>query len=268
MKQLLAALAVFLGWSVGAGLAMALGAAYDRPLAGLAAALLLAGLLLHFYLLGGADRAERLALIRVRPIPRPALGWVALAVPALMATSLALQQVWVQLVPVPPESFSPYDELMRTPLQRLSLTVLAVALAPVLEEFFFRGLIQHSLERRLGAGRGIVVAAALFAGFHLLPWIFPLHLFLGVAFGYAVHATRSIWAGVVLHAANNAVAVVGTRWQSTGASPTVWDTGPTTAWWASVAALVVSLALLGWTARGLHAAGACGPTRARGSLRP
>jgi membrane protease YdiL (CAAX protease family) len=179
---------------------------------------------------------------------------MALAVPAVLLSTWALEQVWTQLVPVPPESFSPFETLTRTPLQRLAITVIAVALAPVLEVFFFRGLIQRSLERRMGPHSGILAAASLFAALHFLPWVFPLHLFLGVAFGYAVRYTGSIWAGVVLHAANNSLAVAGLGSRPTVA-PTIWRTGPTAGWWESLLLLAASLVLLGWAARGLRAAG-------------
>ena len=57
--------------------------------------------------------------------------------------------------------------------------------------------MREALERRWGAPAGISVAAAIFAVIHVLPWVFPLHFFLGLAFGYAVYATRSIWSGAM-----------------------------------------------------------------------
>lgn len=188
----------------------------------------------------------RLALLRLRPLRGEALRWTLIAVPVLLVLSWSLGEVYVRLVPVPPDSFDPFGDLMRLREGRLAVTVLAVGIAPVLEEFFFRGFIQRALERRFGVGQGIGLAAGVFAAVHVLPWVLPLHFFLGLAFGYAVYATRSIWSGVILHAANNLVAVVGLGLEGEEASPTptLWEVGLDVDWWISLVALAVS----GWAA--------------------
>jgi membrane protease YdiL (CAAX protease family) len=254
VRSLFAYVGVFLVWSVGASATLAIGVAMGWPLLGLAGTVALAAVILEGYLLRGSRPARRRALLRLRPLPPATLRGLGLAGPAMLLTTWSLEQVWTLLVPVPPESFTPFEALTRTPLQRLAITVIAVALAPVMEEFFFRGLIQRTLERRYGPHSGILAAAVLFAALHFLPWVLPLHLFLGVAFGYAVRYTRSIWAGVVLHAANNSLAVAGLGTRPT-VSPTIWRTGPTAEWWEGLLLLAASLVLLAWTARGLRAAG-------------
>lgn len=241
---------------MGASVLLAAGMMLRLEVLGLGLALALGAWVLQAYLLGGPRPQRRRALLRLRPLSRATLPWTLAAVPALLLASWALGEVWTRLVPVPPESFDPFDQLARTAGGRLALTVLAVAVAPVLEEFFFRGLIQRSLERRLGAGRGIVAAAGLFAIAHFLPWVLPLHLFLGLAFGYAVYATRSIWTGVLLHAANNAAAVVGLRMQAENPqpTPTIWQAGLGREWWLAVGVAAVAAVLLARIAQGMLAA--------------
>lgn len=253
MRQLLKHLWIFLLWNVLVSLALL----YLPEPVGVVAALALALALLQGYLLGGPRPRRRQALLRLRPLPRPTIPWTAAAVPVLLFTTWALGEVYTRLVPVPPESFDPFGGMTDTPLGRLSLAVLAVGVAPVLEEFFFRGLIQRTLERRWGAAAGIGGAAALFALVHFLPWVLPLHLFLGLVFGFAVYATRSIWAGVVLHAANNAAAMLGMGLQDDDVAlpPTVWETGPDREWWLLVGTLLIALLLLARTGRGLWEAG-------------
>lgn len=199
----------------------------------------------------------RWALLRLRPLTGGSLRWTLLAVPVLLVLSWSLGEVYVRLVPVPPESFDPFGDLMRTVDGRLAVTILAVGIAPILEEFFFRGFIQRALERRLGAAAGITLAAAIFGAVHVLPWVFPLHFFLGLVFGYAVYATGSIWAGVILHAANNAVAVVGLglEGEEPTPTPTLWQVGPDVDWWISVAVLLVSALAAALVAGALRKAG-------------
>lgn len=253
MKQSLKHLWVFLLWNVSASLALL----YLPAPAGVLVAVALALALLQGYLLGGPRPRRRWALLRLRPLARSTVPWTVTAVPVLLLATWALGEVYTRLVPVPPEVLDPFAGMTDTPLGRLSLAVLAVGIAPVLEEFFFRGLIQRTLERRWGAAAGVGGAAALFAVVHFLPWVLPLHLFLGLAFGFAVYATRSIWAGVVLHAANNAAAMLGMGFRNEQAElpPTVWETGPGAEWWVLLATLLVALLLLARTARGMWEAG-------------
>ena len=52
------------------------------------------------------------------------------------------------------------------------LFVLAVVLAPLAEEYFFRGVLFRTLHRELGDWRALVLSAAFFAIFHPpLAWV-------------------------------------------------------------------------------------------------
>jgi uncharacterized protein len=249
VSGVLKSIGVFLLWNLVAG-----GVLIFVPFPfGLLGALALAGALIWGYVLAPAEGARRWATLRLREVEPASLRWVALSIPVLLLLSWALGDVYLRLVPVPAESLNPFEAIMRTPQGRLSITIFAVAVAPLIEEFFFRGLIQRELERRHGAVVGITGASTLFAMVHFLPWVFPLHFTLGIVFGFAVYATRSIWAGVILHAANNAAAVIGIGFGDPDLPPTggFWDVGPTVDLWLSVATLVASVLLAVWTARRL-----------------
>jgi hypothetical protein len=216
-------------------------------------ALAMYGALLWGYLLRpsrGETRRQRWATLRLRPLTGSRLRWSLAAVPVVLLLSWALGDVYTRLVPVPPESLNPFDDLFSTLQGRLMISVFAIGIAPVVEEFIFRGLVQRELERRHGAAVGIAGGAALFALVHLLPWVFPLHFFLGVAFGFVVWATRSIWTGVILHTANNVAAMIGLA--LTGEEPvptgTLWEIGLTSELWMSVATLLVTATGAAWMA--------------------
>ncbi|MBW3629189.1 MAG: CPBP family intramembrane metalloprotease [Gemmatimonadetes bacterium] len=251
--QVLRYFGAFLLWNIAASLALML----LPPLIGLAIAMLLAGVLLWGYLLRSDEPGAHQTLLRLNPLRGARLRWTLASLPVFLVFNWALGEIYIRLVPVPPENFDPFAGLMSDAEGRLAITTLAVAMAPLLEEFVFRGFVQGSLERRLGVATGIGVTALLFALIHFRPWLLPLHLFLGVSFGYAVYATGSVWAGVMLHAANNAAAMLGSGVQDEPAtvSPTLWTTGPTSEWWSSVFAAVASGAVLGvlayrlWKAR-------------------
>jgi membrane protease YdiL (CAAX protease family) len=249
MRRVFKHLGVFLLWNLVAGFFLL----FLEPLVAIPIALALYGALLWGYLLRpsrGESRLRRWATLRLRPLTGAHLHWSLAAVPVVLLLSWALGDVYTRVVPVPAESLNPFEDLLSTPAGRLMISVFAIGVAPVVEEFIFRGLIQRELERRHGAAVGIAGGAALFALVHLLPWIFPLHFFLGAAFGFVVWATRSIWTGVILHTANNAAAMVGLALTGEEPAPTgtLWEIGLTADLWMSVATLVVTAAGAAWMA--------------------
>lgn len=254
MRRVLKHLGIFLLWNIGASVLLIF---VPAPF-GVLAALALSGWLLWGYVLrSGEGERRRWAVLRMRPLRGPALSWTLVAIPVMLALSWSAGEVWTRLVDVPMDNLDPFEQIFRTPLQRMSLAIFAISVAPLLEEFFFRGLIQYPLERRHGAGKGILLAAVFFAIIHMLPWVFPLYVLLGAAFGFVVYATRSIWAGVMLHAANNSAALLGQGAQAEELPPvpTLWETGFTPEWWVSVGMLGLSVLAAIYVGRRLWQAG-------------
>lgn len=81
-----------------------------------------------------------------------------------------------------------------------------LALAPVAEEIFFRGILQRDLTLRYGAMRGILAGAAVFAVVHLYPAMVINAFVLGLVLGFLYYRTRSLWVTVFLHFLNNLTA--------------------------------------------------------------
>jgi membrane protease YdiL (CAAX protease family) len=246
-------LIVFLVYNV----AMSFALLVLRPPIGLAVTLVLFVMTLQLYVLRDREGAPvlRRELLRLYPLHGGVLGWTISSVPVMLVFVWALTELYVSLIPVPAQVFNPFGPLLRDPLGRLSIAVVAIAVAPVVEEFFFRGLVQRRLELRWGATAGIVVAAIFFALVHVQPWVFPLHFLLGVLFGWVVYVTGTIWSGVVLHAANNAAAVIGLRMgEGAWTRPTIWEIGIDPGWWTTLLLFVVSAGAGVWIARRLAAA--------------
>lgn len=240
--RVLRPLGAFFLWSLLSLAAIMGGVLAGHTLLGLAAAALLFGAFLRVYLLraGRPGEARRWAALRLRPLGREATLGTLAAVPVLFALAWALGEVWTRLVPVPPETFRPLEALTGTAEGRLAAILFAVVAAPLVEEFVFRGLVQHPLERRWGPAPAIGFTSLLFALVHALPWVLPIHLLLGLAFGFVVYATRSIWAGVLLHGANNSLAALGIGAEAPELPPTVWRTGVTGDFWIALAMLVLA----------------------------
>jgi uncharacterized protein len=263
VKQSLRHFAVFIVWNLAISTVLLVSVRPQRSgvHAGLGMVLIFAFAIAVIYLYvlraGSPQEQERAVDLRLTPLRGDPLRWTLLAAPVLLLFSWSLGEVYMRLVPVPSQALNPFGQLFVDARGRLMLALLAVGIAPLIEEFFFRGLIQRALERRWGIAGGIAGASALFALVHFIPWIFPLHLVLGAAFGFAVVAARSIWAGVLLHAANNSVALLGLGLER-GEIPvvsTIWVAGPDVRLWVSIAALAAATWAGVWIGRRLWKAG-------------
>ena len=91
----------------------------------------------------------------------------------------------------------------RSPAEAAFLVFGIALLAPIGEELVFRGYLQRVLGARLGAGRAVVITAALFAAIHLNPASLLALFGLGVIFALLRVWTGSIWPAVIAHAIQN-----------------------------------------------------------------
>ena len=81
--------------------------------------------------------------------------------------------------------------------------------AAVAEEVLFRGFIQKSLERSsLGRAGAILLTSFLFAVMHVMPQGLASYMLAGVVLGITAIATDSILIPILIHAVNNASAIM------------------------------------------------------------
>lgn len=79
-------------------------------------------------------------------------------------------------------------------------------LAPIAEEWLFRGIIQEALSRHWGPGLSILVTSLVFGALHGLTdmWVIAGY---GLVFGYLAHRRRSLTLPILVHACVNLVAM-------------------------------------------------------------
>lgn len=83
------------------------------------------------------------------------------------------------------------------------LTVVQTAVIPAFtEEFAIRGVVMQPL-RKYGEKFALLMSAAVFALMHGNMVQIPFAFIAGIAIGYAVLATESVWVGVAIHFLNN-----------------------------------------------------------------
>jgi membrane protease YdiL (CAAX protease family) len=175
------------------------------PIVGAAWVAALVGLFLWLFVVRARKDRRLLVRYRQRPIGG-SLAWLAAGFVPFLAFQLGLVAVLARIAGYQARHSRLADAYLARPLGWLPLFLLLTALGPLVEEFFCRGASQGLLERRLGASAGITVTAVLFAAGHLDVRGFPVKLVFGLVLGFCVYATRSIWAGVSLHVANNGIA--------------------------------------------------------------
>ena len=92
-------------------------------------------------------------------------------------------------------------------MYHLMIGIIIIAIAPAIcEEVLARGVIMRGYER-FGNKTAWVVSATLFSIMHRnIQSVIPIFL-IGIFLAYIVYRTNSIWAGVIAHFINNAVAV-------------------------------------------------------------
>ena len=120
------------------------------------------------------------------------------------------------------------------------ILLVAIALGPAIsEEFVFRGLIGRGLISRWGANTGILLTTLLFALAHGT----PAHALATIPVGLCLHTvylmTGTLWAPILLHTLNNALAVTLMKLQAD-----VSLAGAPALLFATVGYLVVVIALL------------------------
>lgn len=89
----------------------------------------------------------------------------------------------------------------------LSFIVVAI-IAPLTEEAIFRGLILNGLRKRYDTRGAMLISAALFAVYHLNPYQFIGAFVIGLVLAWLRLRSGSLWPCIVLHAVNNALAVI------------------------------------------------------------
>jgi membrane protease YdiL (CAAX protease family) len=90
--------------------------------------------------------------------------------------------------------------------RRLFVAVLAVLVAPWIEELAMRGMLFGALEARFGFWVGAVVSGFAWAGLHLVGGVLILFTVEGILLAWVRRRTGSILTGIGLHGAQNTLA--------------------------------------------------------------
>ena len=128
------------------------------------------------------------------------------ALAGAIASLVAL--AWLHFAPAPAAA-----PATRMPSSGLAgLAIIAIAAAPVFEEFIFRGLLFQGLRRSFGLAAATVASAATFALVHPVHAMVPVFV-MGALAALVYERTKILAAPMTVHAIYNAV-VVGWQWNA------------------------------------------------------
>lgn len=172
----------------------------DTMIFSMVSGLLTIAIVLAFYLIRRKKLSEALML---RPVPAPTLLTAVSLAPALyflVTTGLAL---------LPEKWIDSYIDVSSGIDSGTFFGVVAVVfVAPVVEEFIFRGLVMNRLSRVMPGWLAVVLSAAVFGACHGHPVWFAYAFVLGAVFGFIDLRAGSIWPSILGHVAFNAIGQV------------------------------------------------------------
>jgi uncharacterized protein len=163
------------------------------------------GAALLFARIAGTPRPEQFGLRRTRFWP--ALGWIAVTFTAFYVVTL----VWVSILGVDANDSKLPDELGvdDSTVAMLAVAFLVSVVAPVAEEFFFRGFFFTALRAWKGLWPAAIITGLVFGGIHLgsadAAFLLPLGFF-GFSLCLLYHRTGSLYPCIALHCMNNSLA--------------------------------------------------------------
>ncbi|WCK57629.1 type II CAAX endopeptidase family protein (plasmid) [Aneurinibacillus sp. Ricciae_BoGa-3] len=146
------------------------------------------------------------SFLRLNPI-----GWktalVSMIIPIVMYPVIAgLNACVISMLPSMPKTFDNVNLMQQL---NFCIGLLGVGILPgILEEAMFRGILIRGMQHK-SKRFAIVYIAFLFGMFHMNPYNFVAPFLLGILLGYLLYTTNSIIPGMIAHATNNTIAVIG-----------------------------------------------------------
>ena len=144
----------------------------------------------------------------LRPTPFwRGVGWAALGMVAFYLCAA----VWVALAGAPEQSTAQDVGADEGTVALIAAGVLFVVLAPIAEEFFFRGFFYGGLRTKFSTVPAAIICGTIFGAIHFTSGVsaVPVLIALGIIFCLVREKTGSLYPCIGMHAFNNAIAYGG-----------------------------------------------------------
>lgn len=138
----------------------------------------------------------------------PPLVYLGILMPLYLSAVVSFLLCAVFHIPFEPQQLIRVFQRLDTPAQMAGFVMLAVVVAPISEEMFFRGLLHGWFKSFMPTRLSIAITSLLFGAVHWhAPAFLPLTI-LGLALALVYEATASLWPSIALHAIFNLATLI------------------------------------------------------------
>ncbi len=158
-------------------------------------------------------RLDPREVLSLKPV-KPAV-WLAIlfAIPTGYITALGVFKVVNLFIPAPQQLLERFSQnLIPKGMSSWELVFYAAVLPAICEELAFRGILLSGLRRKLRPTPLIIGVGLIFGIFHVTLYRLAPTAVLGMVLTAIALMTGSIFPGMLLHAGNNAIGVLGGSW--------------------------------------------------------
>jgi membrane protease YdiL (CAAX protease family) len=146
--------------------------------------------------------------LETRAIPR-ALAYLGLVISGCLIAVLVTMASAIS----PPKGELPIQQILQDRHTLILFALMAVLIAPVVEETLFRGYLYPVVARSFGVGTGIITTGIIFGLLHAGQlaggwWQIGLLVIVGILFTFARAVTKTVVTGYILHFSYNAIQVI------------------------------------------------------------
>lgn len=123
-----------------------------------------------------------------------------------LATAFVIEPVSLLLPEMSEEMVQTMEKLLNGPTWVAFISV--SIFAPFFEEWLCRGIVLRGLLNKVGPTWSIIISAMFFAAIHMNLWQAVPALLMGLVFGYVYYKTGSLKLTMLMHFANNTIALI------------------------------------------------------------
>lgn len=165
------------------------------------------GATIIFYLLFIGKKDNLFKRSQFNKITLKQIGWSTLIGFSFVFFSHLIVQMLANLFPIQYIKFAESMDFMNN-APVIAVFIAVVIVAPLFEEIMFRGIVYDQLQKRMNVFKAAVIAGLLFGIYHLNIFQGTYATLIGVAMGFSLIWTKSIWAPIIIHFVNNLISII------------------------------------------------------------
>jgi CAAX protease family protein len=148
--------------------------------------------------------------LRIRPISKKYLLYSAVIGVSITVLGDEMGRLMDMILPIPESMFEGMRRLLaiNNIWDFLTIGITVTLIAPIIEELFFRGLLQRYFEATKGVTTGVLIASAIFGAIHFNIYMLLPILIMATIMGAMAWRVESVFPAMLVHCINNTTSLV------------------------------------------------------------